>query len=158
MLKCTRWSNSFRIFSQHLILWFFMLSCQVMPSHTPEQLVFSMEKTACLGQCPVYSLKVYQDGWAELQGTANIQYLGKYHYKFSSREVDEIRAAFEQYDFFSLDEKYYANFSDLPTTYLFYQDGGKSKKVMDYYGAPENLKNLEEYLASFLAKDWKSSN
>ena len=116
-----------------------------------------MEKTACMGSCPVYTLKIYQDGWAELNGTANIAYIGKHQLKLTEQDVAQIRAAFVKHDFFALDEKYYANFSDLPTTYVYYQDGEKSKKVMDYHGAPANLKELENYLADLLNRNWKKS-
>lgn len=131
--------------------------CKVMPPHASQQILLIMEKTACMGSCPVYNLKVYQDGWATLEGTANIEFIGNYQLKLSESEISDIRAAFEKYDFFSMDEKYYANFSDLPTTYLYYKEDGRSKKIMDYHGAPDNLKQLEDYLEAFLKKKWKKS-
>jgi len=157
MLKCISRTISFKILFGLIFLTPFFKACRVMPSHTADQLVFSMEKTACMGQCPVYTLKVYEDGWAELQGTANIDHIGKYQFKLPPQDLTEIRAAFKKCEYFALDEKYYANFSDLPTTFLFYQDGENSKKVMDYYGAPAKVKELERYLETFLNKKWKKS-
>ncbi len=157
MINCFNLVISFRSTLMLTGFLFFALSCQKMPTHTPEQLLFSMEKTSCMGKCPVYTLKVYQDGWAELLGTAHIKYLGNYQVKLSDEELEDIKNSFQKHQFFGLEEKYYANVSDLPTTYLFYQDGTNSKKVMDYHGAPENLKQLEKHLATYLDKDWKKS-
>lgn len=146
---------SFRGILVAVAIFVLLVNCRVMPNHTSDQILFTMEKTACMGSCPVYNLKVYQDGWAILEGVAHVAYLGNYQLKLSDKEIAGIKDAFEKHDFFSLDEKYYANFSDLPTTYLFYRQQDRSKKVMDYHGAPQNLKKLEDYLATFLNKKWK---
>ena len=132
-------------------------ACRSMPQHSEQDLLCSMEKTTCFGTCPAYELKIYSDGWAQLTGTAHTPYLGTYQLKLSPKDVLLVKKAFKDASFFDLDEKYYANVSDLPTTYVYYQDGDRSKKVMDYHGAPPNLKQLEAYLSTFLDRKWKRS-
>ena len=132
-------------------------ACKTMPAHTEQDLLCSMEKTSCFGTCPVYDLKIYKDGWAQLTGTAHTPYIGNYQLKLSPKEVLLVKKAFRDASFFDLDEKYYANVSDLPTTYVYYHDGERAKKVMDYHGAPPNLKQLEAYLSTFLDRKWKKS-
>ena len=132
-------------------------ACRTMPEHSEQDLLCSMEKTSCFGTCPVYELKIYSDGWAQLTGIAHTPYIGNYQLKLSPKEVLLVKKAFKDADFFDLDEKYYANVSDLPTTYLYYHDGDRTKKVMDYHGAPPNLKQLEAYLSTFLERKWKKA-
>jgi len=132
-------------------------SCRTMPQHSEQDLLCSMEKTSCFGTCPTYELRIYNDGWAQLTGTAHTPYIGQYQLKLTAKEVLIVKKAFRDAAFFDLDEKYYANVSDLPTTYVYYYDGDRSKKVMDYHGAPPNLKQLEAYLSTFLERNWKKS-
>ena len=148
---------SFLSSSLLLSLLLLMPACRAMPQHTEQDILCTMEKTSCFGTCPVYELKIYHDGWARLKGTAHTPYIGNYQLKLSPKDVLLVKKAFRDAGFFDLDEKYYANVSDLPTTYLYYHDGTQSKKVMDYYGAPPNLKQLEAYLATLLERNWKKA-
>ncbi len=65
---------------------------------------------------------------------------------------------FKNANFFAFEKAYRAAVSDLPTTYLFFSHEGKSKKIMDYYGAPESLKTLENLVADLVNElEWVKS-
>ena len=61
---------------------------------------------------------------------------------------------FQPGNFFDFKEKYYSNAVDLPTTYLYFSDKGNNKTVVDYDGAPQELKYLEERIGKLLDLDW----
>lgn len=135
------------------------LGCQRLPtSHNlGGEPIVMMQKTPCYGPCPVYILKIYPSGWATLDATQHLKLEGTYTQKLSDKYLKRLEADFEQAKFFELQDTYTTNLSDLPTTYLTYRQGGRSKTVMDYYGAPERLKQLEAHLeALVMAQGWRA--
>ena len=119
-------------------------------------LLISMKKTACYGTCPVYELQIYSDLAVNLKGEMHLDKIGIFEAKISRGRLEQIQTMFREADFFSFQDKYSEKITDLPTTYVYFNDSGQEKKVMDYYGAPEALKNLEKELSSFLEElDWK---
>lgn len=69
---------------------------------------------------------------------------GQYTGRLSRKELKQLRLAFEEAGFFSMEDEYVEPWTDLPTTWLYYSDGTRQKKIKDYSGAPEALKKLEE--------------
>jgi hypothetical protein len=113
-------------------------------------------KTACFGNCPVYAMTIYENGEAILEGEKNIDKIGKYSLKLSQPEIDTLLKEFERAHFFELQDRYYKPVTDLPTTFITLTLGNKTKKITDYYGAPEKLKVLEEKIEEIVNKRaWK---
>ncbi len=120
-----------------------LISCSGTSRITDEQIVIEMEKTACYGRCPVYTIKIDSQGTGLFVGVEHTEPLGLYSFRLKKSEIDELHSAFEEIGFFGLEDRYYDNISDLPTTYLTYRKEGREKKIMDYHGAPPELKQLE---------------
>lgn len=119
-------------------------------------LTVSLTKTACYGQCPVYDFKLYSDCSATFKGTAFTDKLGDWKSKATKRQFNTLIEAFETSNFFEFEDRYYSEITDLPTTYLFYSDANRDKKIMDYYGAPQELKDLEAMVESLIDKlEWQ---
>ena len=119
-------------------------------------LSISMKKTACYGTCPVYEIQIYSDLSVKLKADQHLDKTGTFESKISGKRLDQIKAMFLEADFFSFKDQYTKKVTDLPTTYLYFNDSGKEKRVMDYYGAPESLKSLENEVASLLDElDWE---
>jgi hypothetical protein len=119
--------------------------------------VISLEQTPCYGPCPVFTLKIYPDGWAVLDGTQHLPYLGVYAQQLPPSQVHRLTEQFVAANFFAFQDTYTASISDLPTTYLTFSYGGRSKTIMDYHGAPAALKDLENTLIKLLdAPGWKA--
>jgi len=57
--------------------------------------------------------------------------------------VRELVKAFYETDYFSLKNEYSAQVTDLPTTTTSITVDGRFKQVINYYGAPEQLMELE---------------
>ena len=119
-------------------------------------LVISMKKTSCYGTCPVYELSVFSDHTAVLEGERHLDFIGKFKAKVPDALYRELVDTFENSSFFDFDNEYTAAYSDLPTTYLFYSNLRRSKKIRDYYGSPEALKQLESRVAELIEElDWE---
>ena len=124
-----------------------------------EDVVFFLQKTSCFGECPVYTLKVYSNGDVFLNGESYIPYLGCHKSLLSSANLQSLKEKFSKSQFFGFKDQYYEGVTDLPTTYIYYRDGRLKKKVMDYYGSPQELKDLELLLEKLVDQlKWKPIN
>ncbi|ELR69914.1 hypothetical protein C900_04437 [Fulvivirga imtechensis AK7] len=115
-----------------------------------EEALISMEKTRCMGACPVYKIEIYKNGKVVLDAEENLTLKGKYEAQLSDDDVSGFIVAFEERDFFGFEDSYKSNVTDLPTTYISFNYEGRSKRIMDYYNAPEELKELEKKVADLI--------
>ncbi len=135
---------------------FTVQSCAIQRQFDQEDLMVSYERTACYGECPVYTLKINKKGKMLFEGEENFDLIGKFWAQLSGEELEKLHEAFDKTNFFKLEDRYYKNVSDLPTKYIYYSHEGDWKKIMDYYGAPEALEELEKYIEDLIYKtDWK---
>ena len=110
-----------------------------------------MEKTACMGTCPVYVFNVYPDGTATYKGTQNVTNIGEFTAKLTEEQLNGLKNSFDEADFFNFANVYSANVTDLPTTFIYYHNGKENSKVTDYFDAPEALKALEKEVERVIA-------
>ena len=118
--------------------------------------VFTMSKTSCRGKCPVYDLVIYSNGLAKLNGKQNLDKIGNFKRTLDKKEFNNLTESFTNNKFTELKDQYDAPVTDLPTTITTSEWEGKYKKVIDYSGAPEILKNLERMLENVMkAEGWE---
>ena len=61
-------------------------------------------------------------------------------------DVENLKKSFIDANFFDFKNEYTSKKTDLPTTYISFENNGKYKKIRDYSDAPEALKNLEKMI------------
>lgn len=125
--------------------------CHATTQGQDKYITISMTKTPCFGQCPTYIFKLNSDHTASYDGEANVEMMGSWSSVLTEEQYQDLLKEFEESDFFQFSERYYKELTGLPTTYLLYSDGEKEKKVMDYYGAPEKIKELENKIEELIA-------
>jgi hypothetical protein len=133
-----------------VFVWTQLISCSGTSRMAMEEIIIEMEKTACYGQCPVYTVKIDESGRGLFIGVENTAHLGLFSFRLRKEELNGLIASFERIRFFELKDRYYDYVTDLPTTYLTFRNGSREKKVMDYYGAPKELKDLEKSIADLV--------
>ncbi len=134
-------------------------SCVATKSNTKgnDNTLITYSKTSCRGKCPVFTMTIYSNGRILFVGKENVLNIGKFEKQLSSSELDELIQSFNNSDFFKFSDKYTSHATDLPTIYISYSNGDKFKKIKDYFGAPEELKQLEKLLDKIVdTKDWKT--
>lgn len=125
------------------------VQCRKQPSSSAGRFKDSritMEKGACYGTCPVYSITISGTGKAEYEGRQFVDRVGTYEKQLNPREISQLFNAFECANFFDFQSEYTADISDLPTTWVTFEHRGFKRKVKDYYQAPEELKKLEKMI------------
>ena len=143
-----------------IILGFMVIGCKSSKQAKGEMYpIITIEKTACYGTCPAYLFKAYPDGSVTYTGKDYVKLVGEYKAIISKEELANIKTLLDEADYFSFANVYSANITDLPTTYLYYDDGKQNKKITDYHGAPESLKKLEQDLETLInAINWQKTN
>lgn len=123
-----------------------------------DQLAISFEQTACLGTCPVHKMEVFGQGYATYHGGRNVKNQGDFIASFTPEQMKSIFEKANELSFFELQDEYKANMTDLPTTIIYLNDGTQKKKVIAYYGYPDNLKEFITYLYEITEKTkWGSA-
>lgn len=108
--------------------------------------VFYLETTPCYGTCPSYKVSIFENDSLTYEGIKYVAKEGFLSKKLSKGTVEKLKEQFRNAHFFSFQNQYTAQVSDFPSTYISFTDQGKTKKIMDYYHAPESLKKLEGYI------------
>ena len=135
-----------------MILVSFLLfhSCSGPRAISDEDLLIELKRTPCYGSCRVYTVKIDKNGKGLFEGVENVEKIGRFSFSLSQDELMEFENAFHQVDFYQLKNIYDGQVSDLPTTYISYYKDGNRKKIMDYYGAPQELRALENSIETLV--------
>lgn len=124
-----------------------------------DSLFFKIERTPCFGQCPVYSMSIYQSGRAELEGRKFFDFIGTYTVKFTESEMIQIKQWADQSGFWKMNTVFDAPVTDLPsTTTILVTDYG-TKWVYNRMNAPDALREFETNVETLIKdKQWMVSN
>lgn len=142
--------------SIYLLAILLLYSCAATKNYTQDDILFSMKKTSCYGPCPVYELIIYKNGFVKLTAEEHLDLKGEFYTKLSGSKVKELVSKFKEAGFFEMEDHYTSIIKDLPTTWVYFSNEGRQKRIKDYYGAPESLRDLEKELSSLLeSEDWK---
>ena len=121
-----------------------------------ESIFLTMERTPCFGKCPNYKITIFNTGNVIYEGFNFTEKKGKYTTKLSAKEIEEIESQTDVINLFLLKDKYDAAVTDIPSCILMVNYKGKKKKILDRYGAPQELKQFEKFIDSLvLTKDLK---
>jgi len=109
-----------------------------------------LERTACFGTCPVYSVRIYADGKIVWHGNSYVNSRGAMTTQVGSREsralIDKLKAA----GFWGLCNSYSQMVSDFPTTLTRLHIGNAEKQVSNYANsAPTWLQDFEIAIDAF---------
>ncbi len=120
-----------------------------------EDVVITLERTMCLGECPVYSLTIYGNGLVMYKGEKYVGVVGQKTTTLSQRQVEQLVEAFYRTNYFSLKDSYEykemadgvtLTVTDLPWTYTSIEVDGTYKRVENYFGGPDKLAELENLI------------
>lgn len=110
----------------------------------PPDLVIKLERTSCYGECPIYTVTLDRDGNVVFEGTKFVRAQGRHTARIPATSVEALLDMARRIAFFDLRDSYHAMITDLPTTIVTITADGTTKRVEDYFGAPKELKQLEQ--------------
>ena len=106
-----------------------------------EEPFFRMQRTACYGTCPQYTVSIYNHGNITYNGKLFVDKIGCFSAFISEDEVTAIKLLIEGIDFFSLEQEYISPITDIPSVVTEVYLDGKRHKVIDRLEGPKSLKN-----------------
>jgi hypothetical protein len=117
------------------------------PPVAQEEIIIKLERTACFGTCPVYSVTIDEEGTVIYEGVDHVQTKGTKVTTISADAVNQLISEFEKADYYSLNDSYTNfNVSDMPSANTLISIGDRTKAIKHYHGdrsAPEKLTELE---------------
>lgn len=110
-----------------------------------------LERTACFGSCPVYTLTVHSTGTVEFSGTNHCKATGPQTGRISAASFAKLVKKIGEIDFFALQDRYDgknpdgtgSTVTDLPTRKTTVTRGEETKTVINYFRGPPGLTELE---------------
>jgi len=120
-----------------------------------EQLIhfrrITLERTACFGECPVYTLEFLADGTVNYYGEMFVEKTGEHTWKIDQKAINKLNEAIGKYNYFELEEDIPEEFSETTCqpsciTSVELQDG-TYRKIHNDYGSsyyPKELKRFED--------------
>jgi len=97
---------------------------------------------ACFGTCPVYTLDIFENGYADYSGRNHTEKMGLWRRKLSKAEMNRIKNAVSKSDFLSLKNEYKSMIADLPKTVFTFITKDTTKTISAKETMPDELKNL----------------
>jgi hypothetical protein len=128
-----------------------LLGTAAVGAQGPEaQVALTLERTACFGACPVYTVTVYDDGTVVYEGERFVDVTGTQTTELDPATVEMMLQAFADAGYFEWDEAYdKMTVSDLPTVITSVTRDGETQRIVRYEGdpsAPLALPYLEAWL------------
>jgi len=118
------------------------------PAPEAGPLLLVLERGGCHGSCPIYWIRVAQDGAVLYEGQAFVLELGRRSWRLTPSELQQLHELFAAADFFALADRYRSrDYDSFPTITTTYRRGDRQKTVDHYLGdasAPTALLELEE--------------
>jgi len=113
----------------------------------------ALERTPCLGSCPVYTVSLFRSGRVRFDGRKYVEHGGVRSAQISSASVDSLLSELSAAGYYGFDDRYaygapacgrYA--TDLPSAIMTVDDGKRTKRIEHDHGctdAPAALARLE---------------
>lgn len=115
-------------------------------NNMPVDSYIKVKTTGCFGTCPIYEFQLNGDGMGVYKGERFVAVEGEKKKEFGIMDAGLAFDSFRSANFWSYEDEYTGNITDLPTTFLTFSDGGKTKTIRLYYDYPDELKRLSEYV------------
>lgn len=110
--------------------------------------LITLRRTECYGSCPVYIVAIDGSGHITYYGKMFVSKEGVYSDSTAPDSVAALIEEFRRVGFYAFKDEYLDGPTDLPTKIVTIKIGSESKTVVDYYGAPAELKILEQRIDS----------
>jgi len=118
----------------------------------PRDTIIRLQRTSCLGSCPVYTVTIDARGTVAYDGERLVRVVGRRTVQIDPSTVARLLARAEGIRFFQMRDTYREielpdgtrlSVSDLPTKIVTITVNGRTKGVEDYVGAPDALDEFE---------------
>lgn len=108
------------------------------------ELLVEMSKSACFGKCPVFTLKIFDNGRVEYHGVIHTDKLGVYSRQLDENSFYQIVRHLEATKLEQYEDFYSSGATDFPMTSITHYQRDSSKTVKGDFERPEPVRILEK--------------
>lgn len=112
-----------------------------------------LSKSKCLGNCPVFSITIYNNGKVKYEGVSHVKLKGIFESSLEPGQQEEARRLIDAIDLPKMYSKYPRGVNmvdDVAFTQMVISDGIVKFPTAISYGQPDELKNIELYLTQLV--------
>lgn len=109
-----------------------------------DSLFASIAKSYCFGKCPVFTLHIYNSGYAVYNGTANVNLMGRHTTRLTKEQMVYLIDKANEINYFELKDVYdNEGVTDIPSTTTSIVINGQRKSVKKRFDFPKSLLTFE---------------
>ncbi|HEX6765464.1 MAG TPA: DUF6438 domain-containing protein [Polyangiaceae bacterium] len=127
-------------------------SCQLSEERSPITEI-ALERTACYGNCPIYTVRLHSDGSVDYIGVAFAEQAGRHRGTIPESWFRSLAALALDIGYFELEDSYSCQVTDNPTVYSSVTRNGQRKIIRHYapgMTGPPRLRAFEEAIDTFV--------
>ncbi len=110
-----------------------------------------MQRTACFGRCPEYTVELYKNGQIVYVGKKNVEMIGTHKGSIPIAKMNKFFKEVGKYKITSLLNVYKSKASDLPRLNFTFVNNGKTKSIKNGESGPAYLEIIGEKIDSLIA-------
>jgi Domain of unknown function (DUF6438) len=134
-----------------LITWIVLAALPAAAQETTnDEAKITLERTACFGTCPIYTVTLYEDGRVVYEGEKYVDVAGEQAINIGEEAFAELMQAVEDVGYFEWDDEYMVeDATDHPYAMTSVTRDGETKTINHYTGdgsAPPELSYLENWI------------
>lgn len=120
-----------------------LLAASIVSTASAPRIEITLSRTACFGMCPVYTVRMTDDGSVTYNGEKFVRVDGVHDWKIDPAAVRALSEEMVKDGFYDLQDSYSAPITDNPTVYTTLLLDGRYKQIRDYIAGPPALKAIE---------------
>jgi (2Fe-2S) ferredoxin len=126
----------------------------------PKNAIARIQRTACFGRCPIYTLTVYKDGIVIYEAEKWVEKEGTFQTKVDQKVIQQLMKKAESVNYFGMKNVYdSAQVTDLPSTITSLRTEDQLKIIVNRFQGPEELAEFEKYFDElFLKLNWSEQD
>lgn len=118
--------------------------------------VVEMSMGPCYGNCPVYTLTVYDNGIVAYKGERFTERKGVHIRDIGRTKLKELKAELVKANLWQFPNAFKSQIPDLPAVTIEYFENGESKRIRGKDGRPPQVLRIQELLEQIVnSGDWK---
>lgn len=123
-----------------------------------ENAIARIQRTACFGRCPIYTLTVFEDGRVVYFGKKFTPREGKFEGKVSPDIIENLKKFAVEIGFSNFNNVYDKQaITDLPSTITSLRTDEELKTVVNRFDGPQDLRKFEDFFDKLFAEvEWKA--
>lgn len=133
----------------HYVFFLILTACSPSKVDNQQMQIIKIEKTACMGDCPIYVLSI-ENSKVYYNGIKNVSVIGEKEFTLTDQQLKELKDKLDTFSFENYSSSYGGTYTDVSYTIITIPD--KTIKLVKRKGPPELYELVESIETHYLPK------